>query len=173
MAKKNQAVNTESLLDHNKSMADFYRNCAKYKNDNKSPIDTDTLVKAIDGYIEYISGTPVMPTMGSLALYLGISTRALDKYMNNPADERGEVLRSFKTFVSEYHNQAGLTGASNTLFEIYYLKSKMGQLDQPNERTLNINVGNGMRFEKASELAELIEDTPIEVTDYKDMTGNG
>ena len=148
----------EELMEHNKRFGEFMKECKKNRGISVSLFDDpNELVKIIDQYLECVMRIGLFPTEQGLALFANTSAATFTAYkqMN---DSRGQILKKFKEFVSEYFNQSGLASDRNPVFSIYYGKSVLGQTDQPNT-SLNVNIQQNM-YPGSAEVAATIEETP-------------
>lgn len=154
----NTNAKREELMAHNKRFLEFMGECKKRRGMSISLFDDpEELVKLIDDYLACVMRIGLFPTEQGLALFANLSsgTFAAYKQMN---DSRGQILKKFKEFVSEYFNQSGLASDRNSVFSIYYGKSVLGQTDQPNT-SLNVNIQQNM-YPGSTEVAATIDDTP-------------
>lgn len=154
----NTNAKREELIAHNQRFLEFMGECKKRRGMAVSLFDDpDELLKIIDDYLACVMRIGLFPTEQGLALFanLSSSTFAAYKQMN---DSRGQILKKFKEFVSEYFNQSGLASDRNPVFSIYYGKSVLGQTDQPNT-SLNVNIQQNM-YPGSTEVAATIDDTP-------------
>lgn len=133
------------------------------------------LVAAVDEYLDAINKIGLFPTEAGLCTFLDCSW-SWYKAVYEMGDERSEVLRKFAMFCAEYVNQSGLSGESNTIFSIYYLKSKMGQYDSPDSHTINVNLNQQFKPYACEEISaekfsELMDSVPIEI-DFQEIEEN-
>lgn len=156
-----KGITKEQIAEHNKKMAGFYAAIKANRGFKDKYFSTpESLVEAIDGYIACVMTNGLFPTETGLMLYLDCTdswyyaVQAMD-------DERSAVLKKYRQYVGEFLNQSGLAGGSNTIFSIYYLKSKMQQWDQPTEQTINLNIGS-QRAISPGDLLQLAQGTPVE-----------
>lgn len=120
----------------------------------------ESLTAKIDEYIALMCQTRQTPTENGFMTFADCEKTWYYATMAQN-DERAEILRKYRQYVDEYINQAGLMGASNTIFSIYYLKSKMQQWDAPTEQTINLNIGAQQAI-SPGDLLQLAQNTPIE-----------
>ena len=168
--KKPKKLTEEQIQNHQEKMEKFREAIAKRKKNGykmKYFSEPDELVKAIDEYLDAIKEAGLFPTEKGLMLFLDCSDTWYYAVMQI-GDERSEILRKFQIYVSEYLNQSGLSGNSNTIFSIYYLKSQLKQYDQPAEQTFNINLNSAKPSITSDDLLGIVESTPIEV-DYTEV----
>ena len=164
----------EEISTHQDRMEKFRQRASKNRGlSQKFFSNPDNLTKAIDEYLIAIKDIGLFPTEGGLMIFLDVSASWYNGVIAS-GDERAEVLLKFRDFASEYVNQSGLVGETNTIFSIYYLKSKMGQYDTPDSHTININVNDNMpmferRCTNGHQLKELISSTPIEIDDFQEI----
>lgn len=149
----------EELQAHNQRMAAFMLECRKNRNvwDTKAYADPEVLVTLVDKYLDTVAQLGLFPTVTGLALYLDVSVETINA-IERLNDERTAIFKKFRTYISEYFNQNGLTSNSNPVFSIYYGKSVLGQTDNPQ---LNVNVNYSARASlEGSEIAAAIDATP-------------
>lgn len=149
----------EELKAHNQRMAAFMLECRKNRNvwDTKAYADPDVLVTLVDKYLDTVAQLGMFPTVTGLALYLDVSVETINA-IERLNDERTAIFKKFRTYISEYFNQNGLTSNSNPVFSIYYGKSVLGQTDNPQ---LNVNVNYSARASlEGAEIAAAIDATP-------------
>jgi len=168
MSKGSQGNYTpEFVKDHNSKMFKLYE--IGYMNQqlpmDKRPFKTaDGLKKAMMDYLSLMVELEIFPTEAGFIIYLGCSPSTYYGILMTESDPRAGVLELFRCCISEHINQAGLSSASNTLFTIFYLKSKMGQTDQLTDggTNLNINIHSPiMEFRGGeTEYRAMIEETP-------------
>lgn len=148
----------EELMAHNQRFLEFMGECKKRHGMSVSLFDDpEELVKLIDDYLSCVMRIGLFPTEQGLALFANLSsgTFAAYKQMN---DQRGQILKKFKEFVSEYFNQAGLASDRNPIFSIYYGRSVLGQNDQSGT-SMNVNIQQNM-YPGSTEVAATIDGTP-------------
>ncbi len=144
------------------SMYSLYQSAKIEKREFNTP---EELERYIDNYIELCHANGLFPTENGLAFYLGISPTKYRAYLM--ADSwQGEILELYRLFVSETINQAGLTGTSDRVFSIYFLKSKMQEWDQPTEMTININSTKKL---KTDDMLDVMNSTPVIETTFKEV----
>lgn len=149
----------EELQAHNQRMAAFMLECRKNRNvwDTKAYADPDVLVTLVDKYLDTVAQLGLFPTVTGLALYLDVSVETINA-IERLNDERTAIFKKFRTYISEYFNQNGLTSNSNPVFSIYYGKSVLGQTDNPQ---VNVNVNYSARASlEGAEIAAAIDATP-------------
>lgn len=149
----------EELQAHNQRMAAFMLECRKNRNvwDTKAYADPEVLVTLVDKYLDTVAQLGLFPTVTGLALYLDVSAETINA-IERLNDERTAIFKKFRTYISEYFNQNGLTSNSNPVFSIYYGKSVLGQTDNPQ---VNVNVNYSTRASlEGAEIAAAIDATP-------------
>lgn len=149
----------EELQAHNQRMAAFMLECRKNRNvwDTKAYADPEVLVTLVDKYLDTAAQLGLFPTVTGLALYLDVSVETINA-IERLNDERTAIFKKFRTYISEYFNQNGLTSNSNPVFSIYYGKSVLGQTDNPQ---VNVNVNYTARANlEGAEIAAAIDATP-------------
>ncbi len=149
----------EELQAHNQRMAAFMLECRKNRNvwDTKAYADPTVLVTLVDKYLDTAARLGLFPTVTGLALYLDVSVETINA-IERLNDERTANFKKFRTYISEYFNQNGLTSNSNPVFSIYYGKSVLGQTDNPQ---VNVNVNYSTRASlEGAEIAAAIDATP-------------
>lgn len=149
----------EELQAHNQRMAAFMLECRKNRNvwDTKAYADPEVLVTLVDKYLDIAAQLGLFPTVTGLALYLDVSVETINA-IERLNDERTAIFKKFRTYISEYFNQNGLTSNSNPVFSIYYGKSVLGQTDNPQ---VNVNVNYSTRANlEGAEIAAAIDATP-------------
>lgn len=149
----------EELQAHNQRMAAFMLECRKNRNvwDTKAYADPEVLVTLVDKYLDTAAQLGLFPTVTGLALYLDVSVETINA-IERLNDERTAIFKKFRTYISEYFNQNGLTSNSNPVFSIYYGKSVLGQTDNPQ---VNVNVNYSARASlEGAEIAAAIDATP-------------
>lgn len=149
----------EELQAHNQRMAAFMLECRKNRNvwDTKAYADPEVLVTLVDKYLDTAAQLGLFPTVTGLALYLDVSVETINA-IERLNDERTVIFKKFRTYISEYFNQNGLTSNSNPVFSIYYGKSVLGQTDNPQ---VNVNVNYTARANlDGAEIAAAIDATP-------------
>lgn len=149
----------EELQAHNQRMAAFMLECRKNRNvwDTKAYADPTVLVTLVDKYLDTAAQLGLFPTVTGLALYLDVSVETINA-IERLNDERTAIFKKFRTYISEYFNQNGLTSNSNPVFSIYYGKSVLGQTDNPQ---VNVNVNYSTRASlEGTEIAAAIDATP-------------
>lgn len=149
----------EELKAHNQRMAAFMLECRKNRNTfrEKAYADPEVLVGLVDKYLDTVAQIGLFPTVTGLALYLDVSVETINA-MERLNDARSAVFSKFRTYISEYFNQNGLTSNSNPVFSIYYGKSVLGQTDNP-QMQVNINYQPRANLDSA-EIAAAIDATP-------------
>lgn len=149
----------EELKAHNQRMAAFMLECRKNRNTfrEKAYADPEILVGLVDKYLDTVARIGLFPTVTGLALYLDVSVETINA-MERLNDARSAVFSKFRTYISEYFNQNGLTSNSNPVFSIYYGKSVLGQTDNP-QMQVNINYQPRANLDSA-EIAAAIDATP-------------
>ena len=149
----------EELKAHNQRMAAFMLECRKNRNTfrEKAYADPEILVGLVDKYLDTVAQIGLFPTVTGLALYLDVSVETINA-MERLNDARSAVFSKFRTYISEYFNQNGLTSNSNPVFSIYYGKSVLGQTDNP-QMQVNINYQPRANLDSA-EIAATIDATP-------------
>lgn len=149
----------EELKAHNQRMAAFMLECRKNRNTfrEKAYADPEILVGLVDKYLDTVAQIGLFPTVTGLALYLDVSVETINA-MERLNDARSAVFSKFRTYISEYFNQNGLTSNSNPVFSIYYGKSVLGQTDNP-QMQVNINYQPRANLDSA-EIAAAIDATP-------------
>ena len=149
----------EELKAHNQRMAAFMLECRKNRNTfrEKAYADPEVLVGLVDKYLDTVARIGLFPTVTGLALYLDVSVETINA-MERLSDARSAVFSKFRTYISEYFNQNGLTSNSNPVFSIYYGKSVLGQTDNP-QMQVNINYQPRANLDSA-EIAAAIDATP-------------
>lgn len=149
----------EELKAHNQRMAEFMLECRKNRNTfrEKAYADPEVLVELVDKYLDTAAQIGLFPTVTGLALYLDVSVETINA-MERLNDARSAVFSKFRTYISEYFNQNGLTSNSNPVFSIYYGKSVLGQTDNP-QMQVNINYQPRANLDSA-EIAATIDATP-------------
>lgn len=149
----------EELKAHNQRMAAFMLECRKNRNTfrEKAYADPEVLVGLVDKYLDTVARIGLFPTVTGLALYLDVSVETINA-MERLNDARSAVFSKFRTYISEYFNQNGLTSNSNPVFSIYYGKSVLGQTDNP-QMQVNINYQPRANLDSA-EIAAAIDATP-------------
>lgn len=149
----------EELQAHNQRMAAFMLECRKNRNvwDTKAYADPEVLVTLVDKYLDTAAQLGLFPTVTGLALYLDVSVETINA-IERLNDERTVIFKKFRTYISEYFNQNGLTSNSNPVFSIYYGKSVLGQTDNP-QVNVNVNYTAHANLDGA-EIAAAIDATP-------------
>lgn len=149
----------EELKAHNQRMAAFMLECRKNRHAfrEKAYADPEILVGLVDKYLDTAAQIGLFPTVTGLALYLDVSVETINA-MERLNDARSAVFSKFRTYISEYFNQNGLTSNSNPVFSIYYGKSVLGQTDNP-QMQVNINYQPRANLDSA-EIAAAIDATP-------------
>lgn len=149
----------EELKAHNQRMAAFMLECRKNRNTfrEKAYADPEVLVGLVDKYLDTVAQIGLFPTVTGLALYLDVSVETINA-MERLNDERSAIFSKFRTYISEYFNQNGLTSNSNPVFSIYYGKSVLGQTDNP-QMQVNIHYPPRANLDSA-EIAAAIDATP-------------
>lgn len=149
----------EELKAHNQRMAAFMLECRKNRNvwNTKAYADSEVLVTLVDKYLDTVTQIGLFPTVTGLALYLDVSVETINA-IERLNDTRSVIFKKFRTYISEYFNQNGLTSNSNPVFSIYYGKSVLGQTDNP-QMNVNINYPTRANLDGA-EIAAAIEATP-------------
>lgn len=166
-----KGITKEQIDEHNKKMSGFYAAIkANQGFKDKYFASPDSLVEAIDGYIACVKENGLFPTETGLMLYLDCTDSWYYAIQAMDNDERSVVLKKYRQYVGEFLNQSGLAGGSNTIFSIYYLKSKMQQWDAPTEQTINLNIGTQQAI-SPSDLLSLAQNTPIEA-EYTEVDGD-
>lgn len=161
-----KGITPEQVEGHNNKMKGFYEAIKANRGFKEKYFSSpDELLEAIDGYTECIRKNGLFPTEMGLVLYLDCTPNWYYAVLQQN-DERSQILEKYRQYISEFINQSGLLGTSNTIFSIYYLKSRMQQYDMPSETTINLNIGPQRPFSPA-DCMDAIECTPIE--DYKEI----
>lgn len=164
-----KGITKEQIAQHNLNMARYYAAIKANRGfRDKYFASPENLIEAIDGYLECIKESGLFPTENGLMLYLDCTATWYYAVMQQMNDERADILKKYNSYVSEFLNQSGLIGGSNTIFSIYYLKSRMQQWDTPTEQTLNINFGASTFNGNPADVVRLVESTPVEV-DYTEV----
>lgn len=100
--------------------------------------DPEKLSEAINDYLQYAMTNKLYPTLSGLALWLGISNDKLFA-MEACGDMRADLIKNFRTFLSDFMAQVGMNREGNPAYQIFMEKSRLGMNDKP-ELNLNINL---------------------------------
>lgn len=151
----------EELKAHNQRMGKFMGACKKNRGFSTQIItDSKMLISKIDEYIATVEGIGLFPTMTGLALYCDIDINTLYA-LEKLSDERSQVIKKYRTYISEFFNQSGLTSSTNPIFSIYYGKSVLGQSDQA-PIDINVNMGSQSQAILPEDAENIINLTPEE-----------
>lgn len=162
--KKN--LKQEELKLHSQKMLSFIKEVSTRRKKGwctKALADIDEFINSIDDYIECITKLGLFPTIQGLCLYLDVSESTFYA-IENLNDERSDVIKKYRLYITEFFNQSGLAQSTNPVFSIYYGKSVLGQSDQV-PLDVNVHMDNKPTFEP-DKIESIIELTP---DDYKDV----
>lgn len=150
------------IENHNKKMASLYLESSKHRgiyNENYFA-DLNIFVSTVDDYVMFALENNIYPSLSGLALYCNVSVSTLKAWEKVEPTRRGEIVRRFEGYCSEYFNQAGLAASTNPMFSIYYGKSVMKQRENDPSTAIQVNVNTGPVYKDPEKVYDLVKNIP-------------
>jgi hypothetical protein len=91
--------------------------------------DVDKLQNDISDYLTLCRDTDIMPTIVSLALYLGVDVSTIDAHVNNPNSPFSQVFKNLKQYLHNLMQSGTLAGDINPVAYIFLSKNYYGMRD--------------------------------------------
>lgn len=91
--------------------------------------DVEKLEQDITDYLTLCRDTDIMPTIVSLALYLGVDVGTIDDHSNNPNSPFFQVFKNLKQYLHSLMQSGTLAGDINPVAYIFLSKNYYGMRD--------------------------------------------
>lgn len=128
----------------------------------------EKLQEDITDYLTLCRDTNIMPTIVSLALYLGVDVSTIDEHANNSNSPFSQVFKNLKQYLHNLMQSGTLAGDINPVAYIFLSKNYFGMRDDKNITVTPTNNQTVNSTETMEAIQKQIEEENVPNADIKE-----